>query len=271
MHRIKTFFLAACLTLFSSHLYAETEFKIITLQHRFAEDLLPHIFPMIEEDGTATGTQNQLILRASPTRMREIEAVVQQLDVVRVNRKITINTNNNIQTRLDRTEINGKVRIDNVTVGNDSHTRANSGNIVVERNRNNAQKSNSQFLNVLDGERAFIRVGEIIPFTQEWLMITRRYVQIDRTTDWQEISTGFAVRPRTIGDQVELEITPRIANINNQDIIDFETLSTTLRVALHEWIDIGGSMQNHDDVSHRILGRQNSVSSQHSTLMIKVD
>lgn len=52
--------------------YAETEFKIITLQHQFADNLLPIIPPMVGADGTATGMQNQLILRASPDRMREI-------------------------------------------------------------------------------------------------------------------------------------------------------------------------------------------------------
>ncbi len=30
--------------------WAETEFKIITLQHRFAQDLLPTIQPMVGED-----------------------------------------------------------------------------------------------------------------------------------------------------------------------------------------------------------------------------
>ena len=74
--------------------YAETEFKIITLQHQFADNLLPIIAPMVGADGTATGMQNQLILRASPDRMREIEATVQQLDIARVNRRITINSSN---------------------------------------------------------------------------------------------------------------------------------------------------------------------------------
>ncbi|MDE0925629.1 MAG: hypothetical protein OR997_00845 [Methylophilaceae bacterium] len=45
--------------------------------------------------------------------------------------------------------------------------------------------------------------------------MTRRYIQVDRITDWLEVSTGFAVRPRTIGNQVELEVTPRIASLNS--------------------------------------------------------
>ncbi len=251
--------------------YAETEFKIISLQHSFTSDLLPIIEPMVGADGTATGVRNKLILRASPERMREIEAIIQTLDTARVNRKITVNTNSNTQTKQDRVEASGKVKVGKVTVGNNRRAKPNSGNVDIDSRKNNTQRNSSQFINVLDGERAFIRVGQIVPFTQEWVTITRRYVQIDRTTNWREISTGFAVRPRTIGNQVELEITPRIAKLNSRGFIDFEELTTTMRVALGEWVDIGSTMQSHDDVSRKILGFQNASSQQRSNLTIKVE
>ncbi len=259
------------LILVSCTAFAQTEFKIITLQHRFASDLLPIIEPMVGADGTATGMNNQLILRASPERMREIEATVEKLDAARVNRKITVNTNNNIQTARDRVEATGKVKAGKVTIGNDRSARPNSGNVDIESNSSNTQQNSSQFLNVLDGERAFIRVGQIVPFTQEWVTITKRYVQIDRTTDWHEISTGFAVRPRTVGNSVELEITPRIAKLNGQGFIDFEELTTTIHTSLGSWVDIGGTMQQNDDVSRKILGLQSNSSQQKSSLTVRVD
>jgi len=263
--------LVLILCLFSFSAAAETEFKIITLQHRFANDLLPIISPMVGENGTATGMDNQLILRASPERMREIEATVAKLDAAKANRKITVNTSNSVQTRQERTEASGKVKVGKVTVGNDRRAPPNSGNVELERNARDAQQNSSQFINVLDGERAFIRVGHIVPFTQEWVTITRRYVQIERTTDWQEISTGFAVRPRTVGNQVELAVTPRIARLNQQGFIDFEELTTTLRVTLGDWVDIGATMQQNDEVSRKILGIQNLSSQQKNSLTIKVD
>lgn len=250
---------------------AESELKIITLQHRFADDLLPTITPMVGTDGTATGLRNQLIVRASPERIREIEMIVKQLDTVRENRRITVNRSANQNIQSNRIDTNGKVQIGEVTIGNNKRAKPNSGNIYIEETTKTTQQSSSQFLNVLDGERAFIRVGQYVPFTQEWLTITSRFTQIERTTDWQEISTGFAVRPRTLGNQVELEITPRIARLDTQGYIDFEELSTTLRVQLGEWVDIGSTMQNHDEVSRKILGIRNSYSNEHSGLMIKVE
>lgn len=259
------------LLLFSISAFAATEFKIFTLQHRFASDLLPVVGQMVGADGTASGMDNQLIIRAQPERMREIEALVTQLDAARVNRKIIVSTSNNVYSQQQRTEASGKVKTGKVIIGNDRRARPNTGSIDIERSTNSTQQSSNQFINVLDGERAFIRVGQLVPFTQEWVTITRRYIQVDRITDWQEVATGFAVRPRTLGNEVELEITPRIARMNNQGFIDFEELTTVIRSPLGSWVDIGGTMQQNDEVSRKILGSRGSSSEQNSNLSIKVE
>jgi hypothetical protein len=271
MKKLLFILLLASISLFAKITSAETEFKIFTLQHRFASDLLPIVDTMVGADGTANGIDNQLIIRAQSERMREIEAMVSQMDAARVNRKITVSTSNTLQSQRDRVEASGKVKMGNVIVGNDRRAKPNSGNIDIESSANNTQRNSNQFINVLDGERAFIRVGQIVPFTQEWVSITRRYVQVDRFTDWREVTTGFAVRPRTLGNEVELEITPRIARMNNQGFIDFEELTTVIRTPLGSWVDIGGTMQQNDEVSRKILGIQNSSSQQNSSLSVKVD
>ena len=263
------------LLLMSSCAFAETEFKIITLQHLFASDLLSIIAPMVGAAGAANGMNNQLIVRTTPERMLEIEAIVAKLDVTKVNRKITVKSSNNVQSLQERTEASGAVKMGKVTVANDRHAKPNSGRVDVDRNSSNSSQNSNQFVSVLDGERAFIKVGQIVPFTQEWVTITRRYIQIVATTDWREISTGFAVRPRTVGDPnnkfVELEITPRIAKLNSQGFIDFEDLKTIVNVKLGDWVDIGGTMQTNDDVSRKILGVQSVSSQQQSSLVIKVE
>lgn len=273
LNNLKKLFLL--MLLFCTNSFAETEFKIFTLQHRFASDLLPFVEPMIGPDGSANGIDNQLIIRAQPERMQEIETLVSKMDTARINRKITVSTSSNIQSQNERVEATGSTRVGKVVVGNNTRmpnsTRPDNSRIDVERNSRNTQQNSNQFINVLDGERAFIRVGQLVPFTQEWLTITRRYVQVDRFTDWREITMGFAVRPRTIGNEVELEITPRIARLNNQGFIDFEELTTVIRTSLGSWVDIGGTMQNNDEVSRKILGRQSASSQQSNNLSVKVD
>jgi hypothetical protein len=251
--------------------FAQAELKIFTLQHHFASDLIPTIAPLVGQDGAVTGMTNQLIVRATAEQMREIEVLVAQLDTVRVNRKITVSSNQISNAETQRIEANGKIKKGSVIIGNDRSSSPNTVHIDLEKNQSRTHQNTQQFINVLDGERAFIRVGTIVPYTQDWVMMTQRYVQVANTTSWQEISTGFAVRPRTIGNEVELEITPRIAKLNTNQFIDFEELTTVLRVHLGEWMDIGGAMQNRDDVSRKILGHATMQSGENQILNIKVE
>src|SRR5687768_12567727 len=107
MNKLMFVLLLLNLILFANTTSAETEFKIFTLQHRFAIDLLPIVDSMVGADGTANGIDNQLIIRAQPERMREIEALVTRMDAARINRKITVSTSNTLQSQRERTEGSG--------------------------------------------------------------------------------------------------------------------------------------------------------------------
>lgn len=248
---------------------AQTELRIYTLKHYFAKDLYSIITPLVGEDGTVTGTNNQLIVRATPSQLAEIESVIAAMDVARVNRKITVASNRNQQSTFNNTELSGNVNIGNVTIGNRQGERGAA--VDITRQQNQSTYTSQQFIQVVDGERGFIQVGKLVPFTQDWVMITKRYAQISITTGWFEVSTGFAVSPRNIGNQVEIEITPRITNLNSRQSIDFETLTTVVRVNLGEWVNIGQTMQQRDDVSRKILGSQSGTFEDKSNLSIRVD
>jgi type II secretory pathway component GspD/PulD (secretin) len=265
-----------CLLIFLQlpiNVQAATEFKIIDLQHRFAEDILPIIQPLVGNDGAATGMQNHLIIRASPEKMIEIEQVISTLDVARQNLKITVSHQNNLQTTDDSVAVNGRKRIGNVTIG----TRKYPSNMPegvqfdIENKQSNIRSNGNQFINVMDGESAYIKVGQSVPYTQEWVTLTRRYISVQKTTEFIDISTGFSVRPRTIGNQIELEITPRIAQLNQNKYIDFEELSTIIRVDHGEWLDLGSTMQQKDEVSRAILNQNNNKQSQSNALSIRVE
>jgi hypothetical protein len=262
--------LFALLLLLSATAFAQTELRIFTLQHHFAQDLYSVVTPLVGEGGTVTGMNNQLIVRATPAQLIEIEAVIAEFDRPRVNRKITVQSNRNNQSTFNNTEASGNVSIGNVRIGN-GNTRDNRARIDVTRQSNQSTQNSQQFIQVVDGERAFIEVGKLVPFTQDWIVITQRHAQIVRTTDWLQITTGFAVRPRTLGNAVEIEITPRIRNFNSQQSIDFEELTTVVRANLGEWVNIGQTMQQRDDVSRKILSTQSSTQFDQSNLTIRVD
>lgn len=270
MHGCLIFIISLCLTW---HASAATEFKIFTLQHRFAEDILPMIRPLVGNEGTASAMQNNLIIRTTPANMAEIEQIISTLDTARQNLKITVNRNKNISTSGNSTEVSGRKRIGNATIETSSNRRIIRDGVAldIESQQSNRSIGNTQFIQVIDGEKAFISVGQSVPYTQEWVTLTQRYASVQRTTQFVTIDTGFAVRPRTIGNQVELEITPRFSQLNQRGIIDFETLSTTIRTNRGEWIDLANIMQQKDDVSRAILGWHTNYQTSNSQLLIKVE
>jgi hypothetical protein len=50
---------------------AAPEFKIIYLQYRFAEDILPILQPIAGDNDAVTGMQNHLIIHASPEKFEK--------------------------------------------------------------------------------------------------------------------------------------------------------------------------------------------------------
>ena len=270
IHGCLIFIISSCLIWSAS---AATEFKIITLQHRFAEEILPIIRPIVGDEGTATAMQNNLIIRTSPANMAEIEQIISTLDTARQNLTITVNRNKNISASASNAEVSGRKRIGNTTIetGNSRQVIRDGAAFNIENQQSRSNLANTQFIQAIDGEKAFISVGQSIPYTQEWVTLTQRYMNVQRTTQFVTIDTGFAVRPRSIGNQIELEVTPRFSQLNQSGMIDFETLTTTIRTKRGEWVDLANIMQQKDDVSRAIFNWQSNYQATNSQLLIKVE
>lgn len=251
---------------------AATAFKIITLQHRFAEEILPAVIPLVGKDGTASAVQNNLIIRTNPANMAEIEQLISTLDTARQNLKITVLRNTDSSRTGSSIEASGHLHSDNITITSGRSRVVRNGVVINMDNRQNESKTSStQFIQVTDGESAFISIGQSIPYTQSWINLTQRYSSIQHTTEFINIDTGFAVRPRTLGSKISLEITPRFSQLNQRGMVDFETLSTSIMASRGEWIDIANIMQQNDDVSRAILGWQGNSTSDNRQILIKVE
>jgi hypothetical protein len=264
-------FLMVCMCLIGTSAQAITELKIITLQHRFAEDLIPTIEPMIGADGTISGYQNQLIIRANPQNMAEIEKLVATLDAVQKNLKITISREASDSRDSSELSVSGRKRLGDVEVGTRYPNNQQGARVDIDQRESRRLNDSLQHITVMDGREAFIAVGEIVPFTSEWVTLTRRYASVQTTTEFVDVTTGFAVRPRSLGDVIELEITPRVKQLNRNGFIDYESLSSVVQVNRGEWLDLGGLMQSKDEVSRAILSRQSSRTSTSNQLRVRVE
>jgi len=250
----------------------QAEFKMITLQHRLAQDLLPTVQSMVGEGGTASAVDNTLIIRTTPDRLSAIEQTIASLDVTPRNIRIEISHDSSLASQDSRANISGRGRIGHgeVIVGN-APPRDPGIRLDLGQGSERLQSHGSEFVTVMDGARAFIRVGQSIPYTQQWALFTQRYAEAVQSTEFQDITTGFAVIPHYSGDEVEVEIMPRIAGISSNGIVDFEALSTRVRVKPGQWFDLGGTMQARDEVSRAILDTRSDTASGSTSLMLRVD
>jgi len=205
--------------------------------------------------------------------MAEIEKVINTLDTTRQNLKITVSRNKNSLTEQNSAEISARKRIGNVAIetGKMHNIIRNGAALDIKNHQSKSQINNSQFIQVLDGEQAFISVGQSIPYTQEWVSLTHRYIGIQYTTEFIDINTGFAVRPKSLGKQVEVEITPRFSQLNRVGVIDFDMLTTIVRTNRGEWINLGEIMQQKDDVSRAILNWKTNSQLSDNQLLILVE
>lgn len=253
--------------------HAASDFKIFTLQHRFAEEVLPTIQAVVGNRGTASAIQNQLIVRTDSKTMAEVEQTIATLDTVRENFTISVKRQNSFAGSSRNSSIRGRTHIGNATIqtGNDARIGRDGIQIGIEDNQTNSQQSSQQFIRVTDGAPAYISVGESIPYTNEWIVLTRRYAVRQISTEFVDIGTGFTVRARSIGNQIELEITPTFSRLQQDGRIEFEQLSSTVRVQRGEWVNIGGIMQDKDEVSRAILASGTGQSYQNSQILIRVE
>lgn len=255
---------------------AATEFKIFTLQHRFAEEILPTIQAIVGKNGTASAIQNQLIVRTDSGTMSEVEHTIATLDKVRENFKIRVKRQNSLTTANSNTSVSGRTRIGNVTIQTDRDTsntryRKNGINLELENNQIQSQQSSEQFIQVADGAPAYISVGESVPYTSEWIVLTQRYATRQVNTEFIEIGTGFTVRARNIGNQIELDITPTFSKLSQSGRLEFEQLTTTVRVPRNEWVNVGSTMQEKDEVSRTILSSNQGFQQQNQLIFIRVE
>lgn len=252
---------------------ATTQFKMITLQYRFAQDILPTIQSMVGPEGKVSALDNHLMITATPDELAAIEQVIAKLDVARKTMRITVSYDDVSTLESQSGAIRGRGRIGDVTVGVGEPRRPPESGVDIELDRHGRHSTTmgSQFLSVTDGEKAFIRVGQSVPYTQQWISLTQRHIHVQQGTQFYDITTGFAVRPRSIGNMVELEITPRIGRPGGGGIVDFQELATTVRVSPGQWFDLGGTMQTRDEVSRAILSTRSSDGQRSNQFMIRVD
>lgn len=245
---------ALCLFFLSPNAPAQaqmTVLEVITLKYRTAEQVIPVLGPLIQKPGTISGLQQQLIVRTTAANLADIKQVLATLDAAPRRLLITV--------RQDATLDSG---------------RANS-------TRSLDSDRNTQTLQVIEGNSAFIRTGQSVPLPQR--QVSRTIVngqiveRLVNSVEYRDVMTGFYALPRLDGDRVTLEISPQRDTLPTPDqnlphgSVNVQRVATTVSGRLGEWMEIGRLAEGVSNELSVILGstRENSIDNRR--ILIRID
>ncbi|PKO45819.1 MAG: nodulation protein NolW [Betaproteobacteria bacterium HGW-Betaproteobacteria-22] len=253
--------------------YAADAFKIISLQYRLAKDILPTIQPLVDENGVVSASQNHLIIRTSDENMAQIEQVISVLDKPQVNYKIRVNLSHAKNGATQDYRVSGQTRIGDIELQTGNNADLDHQNLQIDLNNRRTETTtiSSQILQILEGERGFISTGQSIPYTQVWVTLTERFASAQKTTTFINIQTGFSVRLRSVHNKLLLEISPTFMQMQKNQTIVFEQLSTMIAIEKNQWIDLSSIMRKNDEVSRAILARSSRQNHEEIQLKIHVE
>jgi type II secretory pathway component GspD/PulD (secretin) len=269
------------------HAYANaTETRIVQLKHRNADEVLPALLPLLDQDGRISGHQYQLFVRTSERNFAEIERVLQEIDTPLRNLRIAVRLASSRNTATSLQEVSADQRLSNNTRIVISPATPGRGGLVVRREgtESNVQyrseqrtairsQDDAQFVRVIEGRRAYIAVGVALPQVQSYLVLAGNHLALVSGVTYRTVATGFEVLPRVRGAEVDLEITPRVAFLGDQgsQLVTFSELTTRVSVKTGEWVELGGILSNASQVGRTILGGGTRESQEQSGFQVRVD
>jgi hypothetical protein len=203
--------------------------EVISLKYRTADQVLDTLRPLVEPGGALTGQGNQLILRASRANVLEIRRALEAID--RPLRRLQISVRFDDAQDSSRREIGASGTISNrgarVEVrGDDSQARG------FERI--------DQRVAALDGGRATIMTGRV-----------------------EEMTSGFEVVPRVVGDSVTMQIYSSHAGST--------AASSTVSGRLGEWFELGAIAVNASRDQHSIGSARERNRMETRRILVKVE
>ena len=238
---------------------AQQEMEIIPLRHRTVDQVLPLLRPLLEPGAALSGMNNQLILRASRKNRDEIRQALAALDTPARSLRIVVSQNRDLEMRHSGAEAFGSVGNDNVriiqppsgavggTTGGGRVEIRRNGNVVggqVVDTRSARTAGAAQSVQVVEGGRAFINVGQSLPLPLRQVVLGPGGAVVTDTVVYRDIGQGFYAEPRVAGDRVTLEISPQFDTPGaGYGSVNTQRVSTTVSGRLGEWIELGSSGQ----------------------------
>jgi hypothetical protein len=258
--------------------------EVIPLQHRVSEEIIPVLQPFLDKQGAVSGIQNQLIVRTTVINLEEIKRLLTEIDVaprlliIIVKQDVDRATEEHLRDALGSgSGAGGRIAITGseddsgrVPGGGQKQPGRQSARTISSRSLESDR--NTQRVQVLEGNRAFIRSGQSLPLPARGLIYSPQGdVRVVENAQMRDAVTGFSVLPRVYGKQVMLEISSQRdrSSVQNPSSIDIQQMATVVSGRMGEWIEIGGVGQGRAEQVNN--SRSITTNGQQRKVLVKVE
>lgn len=261
------------------------ELEVIDLRHRSAEEVVPIVKPFVINGGSVTGRDYKLIIRSTPQNLEEIRQLLGKVDTAL--RELTVYVSTDYEAIKAEQSIAARGRIGNDSIGmrgEAPHQDKESivieggrqieggarGGVGISGTRSRSTAPSAQTIRVQEGQWATIHTGQTRPIREQ---ITNPDGTVTHTTRYQNVTSGFQIRPQLNGEQVQLFIRPQRASVSNsgKGQINVGGLETTVSTRLGEWVDLGGTVESRQSRQRGITHSTRHDSEQRQRVFVKIE
>lgn len=264
--------LAAVLMTALSARAAALESRVLAIHYRTAEEILSVASPLLSPAGriSADARTNSLIVVDTPAAIQRIVEVVQRLDLSPVAFRIDVRFGQRQSADKQGASVEGRLSGNGWELSSGRPDQDGAHIRIYDQTRT---KDSSRTISVttLSGSPAYVTVGTEVPYRQRRDGICRRYGGCPPTMEFHRVETGFWVIPLLVGDRIDLEIVPQIADLASGKQIRFAAASTHVAIRPGQWTEIGGGDNAKTDALDEILGIAGTRQNDAFSISLKVE
>ena len=267
LHRPENVLVGLFCLLVSAPGLSDYPIEVIELRSRPLEEILPVIQPFVGAEDTVTGMGNNLVIKASPAKVQEIRRLLETLDRPPRRLVISVGKQGDVSSSSSgyRASADIKAGDSRFSINSPGHpTDSSRAQVRIHDNTLQGARTTRHRVQALEGRPAYITSGTRIPLQTSERYYDRGVPYQQRTTQLQDVNSGFYVVPRVNGDEVTLEIMQHDDRPGERrGVINTQATGTVVRGRLGEWVELGG-VDTSD--SNRQGGLGQAVNSQASTV-----
>jgi hypothetical protein len=256
--------------------------EVLAVRHRRADELVAVLRDLVPPPGSVGVIQYQLIVRTTPTNLREIRRVLANLDRPPANLLISVKHTLDEAVQRDLAAARARVRAGDVAVDvgggagrGTSAARRGDGSaaaIRLESNTASRRSDDVQTVRVLEGNEAYVHAGQSLPVPmKEHSLMFGSGVSVREGVRYESFGSGFSVRPTLDGNRVTLHIRPGRRELRLDGRVNVQRASTVVSGQLGRWMQIAGGTGDASSGERRIGSTGSTYSRRDGAIYVKVD